>query len=252
MVSHYAPRLTLSRHIYIVILSIVGSGKSTLFRLLMACETNERPIDLHESIELTTPVHSWGDLSNKLTIPEASCKAPDEDCKVEEKENVTHEIPVTSITMPSSDVVEISQVFYWPLYTTPIDWIYQQHITTHSNVNKNQARAVATELQSLSFSQSQNNPDSPDNTRNADALELLTNTLQETKEDWFSELSGGQKSKVELVRKVFLREKCPSVLLIGEIGVVLNLWCICQFHFLPILSIQMKQWLHLIQQVRAK
>ena len=34
-----------------------GSGKSTLFRLLMACDTNERPIDLHESIGLATPLH---------------------------------------------------------------------------------------------------------------------------------------------------------------------------------------------------
>jgi len=193
-----------------------GSGKSTLFRLLMSCETNERPIDLHDSIKLTTPVHSWVDLSEEIIIPEDSCKASDEDCKVEEKENFTQEIPVTSITMPSSDVVEISQVFYWPLYTAPIDWIYQQHITTHSNATKHQARAVAIELQSLSFSQSQNNPDSKDNAGNADALEVLTNTLQETKEDWFSELSGGQKSKVELVRKVFLRERCPSVLLIDE------------------------------------
>ena len=183
----------------------------------MSCETNERPIDLHDSIKLTTPVHSWVDLSEEIIIPEDSCKASDEDCKVEEKENFTQEIPVTSITMPSSDVVEISQVFYWPLYTAPIDWIYQQHITTHSNATKHQARAVAIELQSLSFSQSQNNPDSKDNAGNADALEVLTNTLQETKEDWFSELSGGQKSKVELVRKVFLREKCPSVLLIGKI-----------------------------------
>jgi hypothetical protein len=96
----------------------VGSGKSTLFRLLMACETNERPIDLHESIELETPVHNW-ELSDNIIIPDGSCKVPDDDCKVEE---TGIEIPVTSIKMPSSDVVEISQVFYWPLYTTPIDW----------------------------------------------------------------------------------------------------------------------------------
>ena len=50
---------------------------------------------------------------------------------------------------------------------------------------------------------------------NNDAFERLLKILQEEREDWFSELSGGQKSKVELVRKVFLREHCPSVLLIG-------------------------------------
>lgn len=100
----------------------LGSGKSTLFRLLMACATNEKPIDLHQSIELATPVHNW-DLSDNLVLPENSCKAPDDDCKIVDEGNAESlEIPVTSIIMPSSDVVEISQVFYWPLYTAPIDW----------------------------------------------------------------------------------------------------------------------------------
>ena len=40
--------------------------------------------------------------------------------------------------------------------------------------------------------------------------------LQQEKDDWFSDLSGGQKSKVELVRTVFLRESCPDVLLVDE------------------------------------
>ena len=44
----------------------------------------------------------------------------------------------------------------------------------------------------------------------------LTKDLTTIKDDWFSDLSGGQKSKVELVRKVFLAEKCPRVLLIDE------------------------------------
>merc|ERR1719291_1017612 len=47
-------------------------------------------------------------------------------------------------------------------------------------------------------------------------IKRLTNELQEVKEDWFSELSGGQKSKVELVRNVFLGNRCPSVLLVDE------------------------------------
>jgi hypothetical protein len=182
----------------------------------MACGTNERSIDLHESIELATPVHNW-DLSDNLVLPEDSCKAPDEDCKIEEKESLESvEVPVTSITMPSSDVVEISQVFYWPLYTTPIDWIYQQHF--NETERQTYSVLVAKELMSLSFSQSQNNK--PDESQQSDetfnALEALTSALQQEREDWFSELSGGQKSKVELVRKVFLRDHCPSVLLIGE------------------------------------
>jgi len=230
-----------------------GSGKSTLFRLLMACDTNERPIDLHESIGLATPLHQW-DLSDKLILPEDSCKVPDEGCEViekrDEKEDGTssessstdpttsstsdesEEIPVTSITLPSSDIEEISQTFYWPLYSKPIDWIYQKHVTSDLNETerKDCVRRVAEELQSLSFAQSQeedskmsdsgdavtSNADEGDITSNDAVVERLMIELQEEKEDWFSELSGGQKSKVELVRKVFLRKECPSVLLVDE------------------------------------
>ena len=195
----------------------IGSGKSTLFRLLMACKTNERSVDLHESIVLETPVHNW-DLSDNLVIPKDSCKVTDMDCKIEEnEESETVEVPVTSIVMPSSDVVEISQVFYWPLYTRPIDWIYQQYVLAgfDQNITEVHARRVAKELQTLSFSQSQNDSDELESDRETNVLNDLTRILQDEREDWFSELSGGQKSKVELVRKVFLREHCPSVLLIG-------------------------------------
>jgi len=221
-----------------------GSGKSTLFRLLMACDTNERPIDLHESIELATPIHQW-DLSDKLILPEESCKVPDEGCEVIENDKEepselnmrtptpypsdgAEEIPVTSITLPSSDIEEISQTFYWPLYSKPIDWIYQQHVTSDMDETERVGciRRVAEELQSLSFAQSQegskmsdsgdDNEEEDDTMKHARIVEKLMAELQEEKEDWFSELSGGQKSKVELVRKVFLRNECPSVLLVDE------------------------------------
>jgi hypothetical protein len=35
-----------------------------------------------------------------------------------------------------------------------------------------------------------------------DAVSEIINQLNQVKEDWFNDLSGGQKSKVELVRKV--------------------------------------------------
>jgi len=197
-----------------------GSGKSTLFRLLMACKSNERPIDLHESIVLGTPAHQW-DFSDD------SCTAPGSDeCKMNEDE-VSGEM--TSITLPSSDIVEISQTFYWPLYSKPIDWIYQKHITSDlsESERKECVKRVAEELQSLSFAQSQekedvNNSDGESDIKdtskssNDTVVDNLMADLQEEKEDWFNELSGGQKSKVELVRKVFLRDECPSVLLVDE------------------------------------
>jgi ABC-type polar amino acid transport system ATPase subunit len=48
------------------------------------------------------------------------------------------------------------------------------------------------------------------------AISRIIYDLQAQKDDWFSDLSGGQKSKVELVRKVFVRDHCPDVLLVDE------------------------------------
>merc|ERR1712039_831505 len=41
--------------------------------------------------------------------------------------------------------------------------------------------------------------------------------LRKSKDNWYGELSGGQRCKVELIRQVFLRRKCPDVLLIDEV-----------------------------------
>lgn len=209
-----------------------GSGKSTLFRLLMACSSNERSIDLHDSIQLATPIHQWH-LSDNLVLPDESCKVPDEGCividesesKGMDNEAGPEDIPITSILMPSSDIVEISQTFYWPLHSKPIDWIHQKRITSEMrNETERQSfvQKVADELQLLSFAQSQD----PEKKSKSDVdgdistmsshdgiVQKLMIDLQDEKADWFGELSGGQKSKVELVRKLFLREECPSVVL---------------------------------------
>jgi ABC-type multidrug transport system ATPase subunit len=148
-----------------------GSGKSTLFRLIMGCKSNRESVDLHSSIVM------------------------------ESKGN---------IHMPSSDVVEITQNFYFPLYSTPFDWIYSIDIFEGiPNEDKKTAmiKKLEVELKSLNFY-----PESQLNLPES----LLMNDLTTEKDDWFSDLSGGQKSKVELVRKVFLAERCPKVLLIDE------------------------------------
>ncbi len=201
----------------------------------MACDSNIRPIDLHESIELATPIHHW-DLFDESISSEGSCEVPSESCVVIDKvedgevegESIYDRMPMTSITLPSSDIVEISQNFYWPLYARPIDWICQEFVTPDSDETEREActRRVVEELQSLSFSRSQE-----DDTMNMSRKNNVTSEarnvarsndasaqvieLHEEKEDWFSQLSGGQKGKIELVRKVFLRNQCPSVLL-GE------------------------------------
>jgi len=148
-----------------------GSGKSTLFRLLMGCRSNMESVDLHSSIVL----NSKG-----------------------------------SVQMPSNDVVEITQNFYFPLFAAPFDWIY--NIDIFEGVQDASKKEVMTkklehELKSLNFY--------PE-TQLEDSESTLVADLLSVKDDWFSDLSGGQKSKVELVRKVFLAERCPRVLLIDE------------------------------------
>eukprot|EP00559_Dactyliosolen_fragilissimus_P004218 CAMPEP_0184865746 /NCGR_PEP_ID=MMETSP0580-20130426/18891_1 /TAXON_ID=1118495 /ORGANISM="Dactyliosolen fragilissimus" /LENGTH=568 /DNA_ID=CAMNT_0027365055 /DNA_START=1033 /DNA_END=2739 /DNA_ORIENTATION=- len=169
-----------------------GSGKSTFFRLVMSCDTNKKSIDLSPSIIL------------------------------EEGKDVGQ--PVT-FQMPSDDVIEISQTFYWPLFTKPVDWIYQTHLTVdvQDEIERNHmVTRIIDELQSMKFygdmqQTKRNTPDDEENpVETTSAIDLLRKDLNEVKEDWFSDLSGGQKSKVELVRKVFLHEKCPKVLLIDE------------------------------------
>ncbi len=148
-----------------------GSGKSTLFRIIMGCKSNTESVDLHSSIELNS---------------------------------------AGSIQMPSSEVVEITQNFYFPLFSTPFDWIYNIDIF-HGVPDESKKDAMIlkleSELKELKFY--------PE-TQLEKTESTLKSDLTSQKEDWFSDLSGGQKSKVELVRKVFLAEKCPRVLLIDE------------------------------------
>jgi hypothetical protein len=205
----------------------------------MSCDTNEKPIDCPQSIEFSSPSVSLVEKDDILEV--TSCEAVEEapvcdnntseECRalLEEPEEVpVVPIPKLSITMPSSHVVEISQTFYWPLYTKPIDWIYQEHHPAESAELQRRLRQTAEKLQSMSFFQAKQQQQQiimvADEGAVADAeagevddgVETVIRELQEEKEDWFSDLSGGQKSKVELVRKVFLHERCPNVVLIDE------------------------------------
>jgi energy-coupling factor transporter ATP-binding protein EcfA2 len=224
-----------------------GSGKSTLFRVLMSCSTNEKSTDLPVSIVFSSPALPIVEDDD----PEDSCSdmdkvMSDEEKKEEEEERLLqhqqqqHEHhPKLEIIMPSSDVSEICQTFYWPLYTRPIDWIFQKHLSSDKQEDdiQSKARRVAELLQDLEFRQIQVDKNKVDghavaaaaaqsSTRIASGggdasttcmpVDVVMDELLEEKEDWFNDLSGGQKSKVELVRKVFIREKCPSVLLIDE------------------------------------
>jgi len=135
-----------------------GAGKSTLFRILVGCDSNQKSIDLASSIQIVTPGR---------------------------------------IVMPSSNLVEIAQNVYWPLFTKPIDWIYHQHLNedvkdpVHREMMINK---VLYELKNLIFYR---------DLELDDRMNQLRKDLTEVKDDWFGDLSGGQKSKVELIRKVY-------------------------------------------------
>ncbi|CAB9516856.1 expressed unknown protein [Seminavis robusta] len=232
-----------------------GSGKSTLFRVLMSCDTNDKPIDCPPSIVFSSPTVAIVEKDDIIedTICEATpvataeeavddeeppvCQNSNDDdtttssseCQVIDNEEDHQPVPKLSITMPSSHIVEISQTFYWPLYTRPIDWIYQELVaeTRSAEELERRLRKTAELLQSMSFFQSQQpvavtTAEGGDDEAAAaaeeedDGIETVMQQLQEEKEDWFGDLSGGQKSKVELVRKVFLEERCPDVVLIDE------------------------------------
>lgn len=204
----------------------------------MSCDTNDKGIDLPASIEFSTPsvilvenddldVDASCEIEAQEEAPvceEAAGECNSTELASEEEviDNLPH--PKLSITMPSSHVVEISQSFYWPLYTKPIDWIFEEHMTEKCDEAelKNRLRRTAEELQSMSFFQSKAmvaedaSLDEQSEAMEENGIETVIRELQEEKEDWFNDLSGGQKSKVELVRKVFLEEKCPNVVLIDE------------------------------------
>ena len=200
-----------------------GSGKSTLFRVVMSCATNIEAVDLPDSILLGTALSGNDD--------DADTKDDRADFDFNNRE-----ASAPFIILPSSNVAEISQTFYWPLYTRPVDWIYQRRLPdTPGNKDDDHTLAmvnrVATELMALAFvpsvpdaeplcpSEGNGNDDAvtviaggapasapaPTVPPVSIAISNLEAELMEKKEDWFGDLSGGQKSKVELVRKVRTR-----------------------------------------------
>jgi len=203
-----------------------GSGKSTLFRIIMSCDTNHRPIDIPKSIVLSVP--------SEKSIENSFETSPSSEFDQKSGDNNEDSYPQNSVLMPSSQVVEISQTFYWPLYSKPIDWIYQQTVMqdiTEKEIQE-RTRRVAELLHSLEFIQNQDFDENLESTKlidnhskngdivtsspSGDTISRIMEELEEEKEDWFNDLSGGQRSKVELVRKVLLMDECPDVLLIDE------------------------------------
>ena len=109
------------------------------------------------------------------------------------------------MSMPNGDIVFISQTPYCPLFITPMNLILGKDTSTMSIDEKHSAENnIISLLEELNFYNKLN-------FRKTDiAQELWTEQL-----NWYAELSGGQISKVELT-KLFLRPKCPDLLLLDE------------------------------------
>ena len=104
-----------------------------------------------------------------------------------------------SIVLPTNDIVIMNQNIYWPIHSKPIDWILHQHVRGEIKYTKN----IVDHLQSLNFYS--------DSSPLHNSISFMKEELLSDKEDWFSELSGGQKAKVELVRLVSSLPLCSML-----------------------------------------
>ena len=104
-----------------------------------------------------------------------------------------------SIVLPTNDIVIMNQNIYWPIHSKPIDWILHQRMRGEIKNTKN----IVDHLQSLNFYS--------DSSPLHNSTSFMKEELLSDKEDWFSELSGGQKAKVELVRLVSSLPLCSML-----------------------------------------
>eukprot|EP00927_Polykrikos_kofoidii_P070980 TRINITY_DN67331_c0_g1_i1.p1 TRINITY_DN67331_c0_g1~~TRINITY_DN67331_c0_g1_i1.p1 ORF type:complete len:875 (+),score=128.68 TRINITY_DN67331_c0_g1_i1:94-2625(+) len=144
--------------------------------------------------------------------------------------------PASRFVLPSRDVVEVMQQLYCPLFIRPIAWMMHRPnvddipvATVHE-----QAERIVQLLDELGFrgdvatapSRATSASGSVDENTSVVTVEndvvsassatVSLKELHEEHEDWYGSMSGGQRAKVEIVRKVFLQKSCPRVLLLDE------------------------------------
>eukprot|EP00927_Polykrikos_kofoidii_P085468 TRINITY_DN9305_c0_g1_i1.p1 TRINITY_DN9305_c0_g1~~TRINITY_DN9305_c0_g1_i1.p1 ORF type:complete len:868 (+),score=123.04 TRINITY_DN9305_c0_g1_i1:152-2755(+) len=118
------------------------------------------------------------------------------------------------LVVPSDELVEITQSLYCPLFTKPIDWLLQRKsetLTTEELASYEKHIGELTE--ELEFRSHRD-----EKVVNTSGVEpgLTSEELHEDHDDWYSTLSGGQKGKLEFISKVFVKDRCPGVMLIDE------------------------------------
>eukprot|EP00928_Gymnodinium_smaydae_P098469 TRINITY_DN9162_c3_g4_i1.p1 TRINITY_DN9162_c3_g4~~TRINITY_DN9162_c3_g4_i1.p1 ORF type:complete len:858 (-),score=205.56 TRINITY_DN9162_c3_g4_i1:103-2676(-) len=136
-----------------------------------------------------------------------------------------------TLVLPSDDVVEITQHLYCPLYSTPRSWLLLEAEAdcARSNATADGSGEGVCELEAAEQRIERLTTDlrffgageasAGSRKAKSDATEaggLSTAVLNVVKDDWHSQLSGGQRCKLELIRQVFLRKACPRIVLIDE------------------------------------
>ena len=162
-----------------------GCGKSTTFGLLSAGACTLSPVPLSEGIAVA---------------------------------------PGGVLQLPGNEVVQLTQQSYCPLFSRPVEWFQLRQAP--AAFNQSESKAMLTQ-QCLSDC----NTDAQIKIWNtAERVAELANQLQfyeppgvltseallVVEENWYHSLSGGQRSKADFIKTVFLRDRCPNVLLIDE------------------------------------
>jgi len=118
------------------------------------------------------------------------------------------------LAVPSDEIVEITQAFYCPLYVKPIAWILSH---THlDQLSTEELEQYELQIEQLAIDLDFFGKDQEASASISEANELLRATLHAEQDDWYDTLSGGQRAKVEVMRRVLLRGACPRILLIDE------------------------------------
>ena len=128
------------------------------------------------------------------------------------------------VVLPAADgdaggeLVTVAQTPYCPLYISPLSWLLSRTpediATLDAATRRREEDRVLALARRLKLPLSAGDDDDDDATARAE--------LHREREDWYSELSGGQRSKAELLRSVFLRPACPAVLLLDEVFAALD------------------------------
>jgi len=115
------------------------------------------------------------------------------------------------LVLPSDDVVEITQQLYCPLYVKPLAWMLQRR-----DLDAMPAEELRLYEQKIGQLTRELEFHRKDDGAAGQESGLSHEELHADAEDWYGSLSGGQRGKVEFIRKVFLHKRCPGVLLIDE------------------------------------